>query len=572
LKHTIVIIIVSTSGQGEFPQNARSFWKSLLSNRLKNSSLQRLVFSSFGLGDSSYPKYNVAHRLLYNRLIQLGAKPFCNRGEGNEQHQEGFSYGLRIWMKEISTSLDQFFPLPLEYNPIPNDQFIEPNWQLEIDDDKTPTLVDDRSILDPDSSLISIIGSEIFDIESNSRLTPDEHFQDVRLLTLSTKKEVDYGPGGIAVLYPKNFPADVQAFIDLQSWQDVADIPVQLVSIKDNITPSPVRHVSEKSFTIRQLLSNHLDILSIPRRSFFSSLSYFVGKDKEDDIYERDRLLELANPELIDELWDYTTRPRRTILEVMADFPRVKIPWRYACTVIPIIKGRQFSIASGGNQKKSSDGTMTRIELLIAIANPPNTIIKYRKRHGVCSRYIASLKKGQQISMTVQPGYFNMKPDVDFNKPMIMIAPGTGVAPMRNLIQERIQYHQHQSNLIDDYSLENCYLFFGCRDRKADFFFETEWDELQRHGLQVSVAPSREKNTPRIYVQDLIRTKADILFELIDKQDAIIFVCGSSGNMPKGVREALIDVIIKGQSCEYEIAEKYLDGLEKRGRYKQETW
>ncbi|KAK3105475.1 NAPDH-dependent diflavin reductase, partial [Teratosphaeriaceae sp. CCFEE 6253] len=127
--------------------------------------------------------------------------------------------------------------------------------------------------------------------------------------------------------------------------------------------------------------------MSIPRRSFFASLAYFAGTETDDEQYQKERLLELANPELIDELWDYTTRPKRTILEVMMDFTTIKIPWQYALTVLPLMKGRQFSIASGGALKRDDAGR-TKVELLVAIADPPSPIIKWRRRYGVCTRYI----------------------------------------------------------------------------------------------------------------------------------------------------------------------------------------
>lgn len=104
----MILVAISTTGQGELPANARSFWKSLRSVRLGPTSLQRVSFSSFGLGDSSYPQYanillffsalasdvftnrfNWAHRKLYNRLVQLGAQVIHERGEADEQHPEG---------------------------------------------------------------------------------------------------------------------------------------------------------------------------------------------------------------------------------------------------------------------------------------------------------------------------------------------------------------------------------------------------------------------------------------------------------------------------------------------------
>ena len=154
--------------------------------------------------------------------------------------------------------------------------------------------------------------------------------------------------------------------------------------------------------------------------------------------HQHDRLLEFTNPEFIDELFDYTTRPRRSILEVLQEFDTVKLPLSHLLDVIPMMRGRQFSIASGGSLKrpvhpdKSAEGT--RFELLIAIVKY-RTVIK-RIRQGVCTRYIASLQPGQEINVKLQKGGLGIN-DNEAVKPVIMVGPGTGVAPMRSLIYER---------------------------------------------------------------------------------------------------------------------------------------
>ena len=91
------------------------------------------------------------------------------------------------------------------------------------------------------------------------------------------------------------------------------------------------------------------------------------------------------------------------------DFTTIRIPWQYALALIPTMRGRQFSIASGGDLKQYEDGA-TRVQLLVAIADPPSPIIKYRRRYGVCTRYITTLQKGQQITIGIQQGYLDVKP------------------------------------------------------------------------------------------------------------------------------------------------------------------
>ena len=606
LKPTVVIFALSTTGQGEMPQNCRVFWKTLLSGALKTGILRRLKFASFGLGDSSYARYNVAHRMLCNRMRQLGAQEFCERGEGNEQHPEGHSAGFREWIVALKESLLAVFPLPDGVEPVPDDLFLEPKWKLVPNTTVGHAMntdvnghsdalngVKDQPRVDatPSREVLPIRNSYRAVLKANDRVTAPDHFQDVRLVDLRLNNTISYGPGAIAVVYPKNFPADVQDFINLMNWQDMADTPIALKpdttdsSIK-NHSLSPLRHLdlSNTTLTLRWLLSNTLDIMSIPRRSFFASLSHFANSSTEDSAYQKERLLELANPELIDELWDYTTRPKRTILEVMADFTSIKIPWQYALSVLPLMKGRQFSIASGGHLTRDGEGGGgTRVQLLVAIADPPSPIIKYRRRYGVCTRYIASLEAGQEIRIGLQPGYLDVRrEELDF--PVVMVGPGTGLAPMRALVWQRVLWARDAQNAqqaalergMDSKKLAGDILLFGCRSEYGDFFFREEWEQLRRdEGLTLLTAFSRDRDKPRQYVQDQIRAHAGEIREAILGRKGKVYVCGSSGNMPKGVREALVDVLVEGGdggAMVREDAEAYLDRMEKEGRYKQETW
>lgn len=610
-KCSVAIFCISTTGQGDFPQNSRRFWRTLLSGALKPGTLRKVRFASFGLGDSSYPRFNVAHRMLHGRLVQLGARPICDRGEGNEQHPEGHSAAFREWIVYLKLKLVEAFPLPEGEHEIPEDVFLEPKWKLELAPHALPnesipttrpqmisngesvkldpTSPPNRLSYQPDGSSpeVAIPSSDLLpvrrahraDVLRNDRVTHAEHFQDVRLVNLRIDEHYSYGPGAVAVIYPKNYPQDVQDLIDLMQWQDIADQPLELspstrTETNNLISPSPLRHLdtTQVILTIRWLLENVLDIMSIPRRSYFSSLAHLAGTATEDECYQKERLLELANPELIDELWDYTTRPKRTILEVMMDFTTIKIPWQYALSVLPIMKGRQFSIASGGSHTRDEQGR-TNVQLLVAIADPPSPIIKWRRRYGVCTRYITSLRPGQQINIGLQQGYLDVQSS-EMEVPVVMIGPGTGVAPMRSMIYQRLAWAEGSNLRSFCHRLEGDMLFFGCRSEVADYFFRSEWDDLStKENLCVITAFSRDQSKPRQYVQDQIRANAGKVFEALVLRNGKVYICGSSGNMPKAVRESLIDVLMESDEGQTrEGAEEFLKHMEKNGRYKQETW
>ena len=433
------------------------------------------------------------------------------------------------------------YDYPAGLSPIPDDVLLEPRWTLELDEDPgdvlhTTSLAqaivsadcggtmlngnrDHQQLLPrpsggssrptfPPDDILPIPGSVIVTLDRNDRITPSSHWQDVRWLTLSTSKSLDYEPGDVLTIFPKNFPQDVDHMISLMGWSDVADAPLRYVSTRPSVDisggPPPIPYLPPTPrLTLRNLLTHHLDITAIPRRSFFSLIAHFTA-----DPMHKDRLLEFTKPEFLDELFDYTTRARRSILEVLHDFQSVKIPWHWVGSVIPVLKGRQFSIASGGRLKRTeAEPYRSKFDLLVGIVKY-RTVIK-KVRRGVCSRYLASLAEGTQISVLLRRGALNIH-KTEARKPVVMVAPGTGVAPMRSLLWERLSWieeERYRGSLalenghgpVDTSGAENM-LLFGSRNREADFYFCDEWEELKsKMKLQVYTAFSRDQVSQILY-------------------------------------------------------------------------
>ena len=404
-------------------------------------------------------------------------------------------------------------------------------------------------------------------LEENRRLTPGTHWQDVRHMIFRSNQPAAYGPGDVLTIFPKNFSQDVDQLLHRMDWTDIADKPIKFTptnaTMRGAFCPSPPISLPGPSTTIRTLLSEYLDLTAIPRRSFFSLIAHFT-----DNQFHKDRILEFTKPEYIDELYDYTTRPRRSILEVLQEFESVKIPWQWAANILPELRGRQFSIASGGQMKQNADGS-ARFELLVAIVKYKTVIRKIRE--GVCTRYLAHLPAGTNLRVGVQKGGLAITED-EAERPIIMISPGTGVAPMRSLIWERLQWAKERININNAAWTGRSILFFGCRNQTTDYFFQDEWQDLQqRMSLTVHPAFSRDQGH-KVYVQNLIRQHSDSVYDLLHDGGGFVYVCGSSGKMPVEVRAALVDVFRDAGNMVQKDAESYMEAMEKEGRYKQETW
>ena len=490
--------------------------------------------------------------------------------------------------------------MPEGVNPIPEQVLLEPKWTLALYQDAPNGTVKQQANGRGDQLSSTVVWRQVkheteavkpakaespaasatqdlsVTLDENRRVTPQTHWQDVRHLEFSSDQPAAHGPGDVLTIFPKNFPADVDQLLQRMGWTDIADKLIYFTPTKAIVEgvfyPSPPISLSGPSTTLRTLLTEHLDLTAIPHRSFFSLIAHFT----EDRLHE-DRLSEFTKPEYIDELYDYTTRPRRSILEVLQEFDSVKIPWQWAANILPELRGRQFSIASGGQLKQSQDGS-ARFELLVAIVKYKTVIKKIRE--GVCTRYLAHLPVGTKLRVGLQKGGLAIT-KAEAQRPVIMVGPGTGVAPMRSLIWERLQWTKEQG-IEETQNTEACInnsaragngtLFFGCRSQTTDYFYHDEWRDLQqRMPLTVLPAFSRDQDH-KVYVQDLIKQHSSTVYHQLHDSGGLVYVCGSSGKMPKAIRTALVDVFRERGGIDQKDAEGFLEAMEKEGRYKQETW
>ncbi|CEI40566.1 NADPH-dependent diflavin oxidoreductase 1 [Fusarium venenatum] len=553
LQPKFVIFVISTTGQGDMPHNSLLFWKRLLRKKLPPGCLASVNYTTFGLGDSTYLKFNWAARKLNRRLDQLGAITFIDPYEADEQFPDGLDGSFVRWTERLHNHFLEHHPPSSGLEPIPDDVILPPKWSLENPlQNSTETDGHAASSLGnvPSSSLLPIPDGWIATLVGNDRLTPEKHWQDVRLISFDIPRrdgvKLTCVPGDCLTIYPKNFPDDVQRLITLMGWEDVADKPLDLSqceSLPTNLFTSP------KS-TVRELLLNNIDFTAIPRRSFLKNMSYFSTNPDH-----KERLLEFTMAEYLDEYFDYATRSRRSILEVLEEFSSVKLPAERLFDIFPLIRGRDFSIANGGvHQNHPTDENKTRIELLVALVKY-RTVLR-KPREGLCSRYLDNIPMNSTLTVTRKPVLSPIHGAQNAQRPLVAIATGTGLAPIRALLHERLIYT----------SQGPMYLFFGNRNREADYFFQQELDALVAKGqLNVFLAFSRDQRN-KIYVQDRLREEAKKIEEVIF-DNGIFCVCGGSTKMADAAKQAVFEPFSKDIK-EVEERKKMLGNL----TWWQEIW
>lgn len=453
------------------------------------------------------------------------------------------------WFRKFREHLSTTYPIPGGLEPLPEDEPLPPRFVLRFKSQ--------NGVASPDPSASSdlvrnlpIPGGKTMTLVSNERITAPDHFQDVRLLKFDAPPDVDgsnvdLGPGDTITLYPKNTPEDAQRLIDFMDWGSIADTAIDWPA-----SSAPPSLYADQTFTLRHLLINNLDITAVPRRSFLRSIAHFAT-----DPDHKERLLEFQQLERLDEYYDYTTRPRRTILEILHEFSSVKVPAERALDTFPIIRGREFSIANGGDSlRHPADPAVRRVEVVAALVRY-KTILR-KERRGLCSRYIEGLRPGARVPVLHKKAITTYHGPHRDMRPLVGIATGTGVAPVRSLLQHRAATA----------SPPPAHLFFGFRSVASDFHFSADWPSLPFltvHKAQSRPAAPAVEKPKREYVQDLVRKEADLVGEMVNK-GAIFLVCGGSHRMAAAAREAVLDAVGK----EGEEREKVFEELD----WIQEIW
>ncbi|VVC96015.1 unnamed protein product [Leptidea sinapis] len=274
----------------------------------------------------------------------------------------------------------------------------------------------------------------------------------------------------------------------------------------------PVPNFLKQPLSVYMIAEQYWDLKAYPTQYVFALLA-LVSEDK----LERDKCIELSSPEGQEEWLNYCRRPRRTILELTIDV---------LFELFSTIKPRSFSIAS-------SCVPAEVVEYSTKIKKP---------RLGLCSNWMKHLDVGRRLYGWINKGVFKFP---EPNVPLILIGPGTGLAPFRSLIQDRIARGV----------AGNIHLFFGCRYKEKDFLCRHEIEKWETDGHVV------------VYVQHKISEHRNTLRDLI-LSGAHIYVSGNSKNMPDNVRDSFIENVL----CDLEDAKGFVKNMVQTGRYQTETW
>lgn len=527
----IVIFVCSAIGNGREPDNMKNFWKFLLRKQLPNDILSSLNIAVFGLGDSKYRGYNFPSKKLYKRLLQLGANPITERGEGDAQNKSGYKSTLFPWIEKLKTSMEVKKLVSL--NPYYSAKL---KYSIEYQD----YMALDKS----NEALKNCLGKEEYEVVSNKRVTPDNYFKDVHFIELKkTDDDTRYEPGEIINITPTNLSSEIDEIVENMGWTDIADKPF---TIKSNNIYIEIPENWKSVQTLRKLLVNSLDILGIPNIIFMNSLYKIVDnelseQDKEDFSNNESLLNRFIKGKysIYDILLKYNCSALRNVnIENLLD-------------MIPIIEPRSYSIASSqssGNQN---------MQLIVGVIEhkTENNII----RKGICTKWLSSLCSSDKVLLNREKGAMELPKKAE--TPLIMICTGTGIATMRSFIQERVSLNQKEN-----------YLFYGYRNSNCDDFFIDEFKKYQSEGLlKIYPAISRDQDK-KIYVQNRLEENSKLIWELIHEKKALIYVSGNAETIPMEVENVLCNIFSEEGNLSSFEAQAYLKDLQLCGNYQEECY
>lgn len=490
-----LLVIVSTHGEGDPPDNALSFHEYVHGRRAPK--LDHLSFSVLSLGDSSYEFFCQTGKEFDERLKELGGTCLFDRVDCDLDYDEPFSE----WLQGVTSSLSEG-----EAAILPQESAGE---------------------ISKAASEYSRTNPFYAEVLENINLNGRGSNKETRHLELSLEGSgLVYEPGDSLGIYPTNDPTLVEELIKTCGW---------------NAEEAVTAHKNGDTLPLKEALTSHFEI-TVLTKPLLQKIAAFT---KSEDLQA---LLEEGNEE---KLKAYIAG--RDLLDAARDFGPFEGTAADFTSILRKIPARLYSIASS---LKAND---EEVHLTIGA-------VRYdahgRERQGVCSILCAErLQPGDTLPVYIQHNQ-NFKLPHDTDAPIIMVGPGTGIAPFRSFMQEREEIGANGKS----------WLFFGDQHFVTDFLYQTEWQKWLKDGVltKMDVAFSRDSEE-KVYVQHQMKKHSKELFEWLE-QGAYVYVCGDEKHMAHDVHGTLLSIIQEEGAMSKEKAESYLANLQQQKRYQRDVY
>lgn len=494
-----LFVLVSTHGEGDPPDNALTFYEYLHSKRAPK--LDGTKFSVLALGDTSYEYFCKTGQDFDARLAELGAERITDRVDCDVDFEEsaaGWIASVNHVVGSASTAASA--------------------------ETAGSAAVSTSPAVDSEYSRSNPFMAEVLE---SLNLNGRDSDRETRHLELSLEGSgLTYAPGDAVGVYPQNDPFLVEEIISFLKWDP-----------KDNVVTGKAGETS----SLRDALLHHYEITVLTKPLLEKAAAYSTNS----------KLTDLVKPEQKEALKAYLKG--RDLLDLLRDFT----PWTLCAgdiaALLRKLPPRLYSIASSLNSHPD--------EVHLTIRK-----VEYeahgRERKGVCSVYASErLEPGDKLPIFIQQNP-NFKLPVDPETPVIMVGPGTGVAPFRAFLEDREELG----------ATGKSWLFYGDRHFVTDFLYQTDWQRMLNDGVltKLDVAFSRDSEE-KVYVQHRMLENGEELFKWL-QDGAHVYVCGDEKHMAHDVQAALLTILEQYGDLSSEQAASYLSELQEQGRYQRDVY
>ncbi|KAK9840231.1 hypothetical protein WJX74_005974 [Apatococcus lobatus] len=557
-KEKLVFLFVATYGDGDPTDSAIKFNKWLTETAKAATEddgpqlLTGVKFSVFGLGNKQYEHFAAMGKRVNDCMLQLGAQEVCPRGDGDDD--EDIDEDFEKWKEQLLSKVEdqKLFGGEATHSSTETKAISLPAFEIQVlqpgaSDTLNPHMMASGNGTTAQSPYLGRVTT------ARELHKPDSERSCYHVELDMTGSAASYEAGDHVGIYVENEPDIVGRVCRLLQHS-----PDTVLHFKhppgnpDRLAPCPAGNV-----TLRTAVAQWTDVLSPMRKAAFVKFAE-CGKDVQGA--EGERLRRLAGPDGKQEFAGYIQQPQRCLLEVMEAFPSVHPPLGifFGC-IAPRLQPRFYSLSSGPGPNPKS------LHVTCAVVNDITPTGRTHK--GVGSTWLAGMKPDDKMPSFVRRSTFRLPRQLDV--PIVMIGPGTGLAPFRGFLQQRAWLQKKSGK-----ELGPAHLFFGCRKRDHDFIYEEELESYASNGVisHLHLAFSRA-GPEKDYVQHKLKEQADEIWALIKPEaKGHVYVCGDAKQMAKDVHRELVEMARLACGGSASDGEAAVQKLVDSGRYQRDVW